>query len=298
MNNFLKSECYKVSHRAYPYTLLIIGVVIAIFINVSVWYAIHVIRIPFTIEGADIMNAGLYMMATIVWYCIIFTTDIGFSGEWRNNTMKNIVSFGTSRNTIFFGKCIVNTLLLLIGIVVVSAAYLLTNYICFRHDGSLTASAYQNYFLRFVIMLPMIIAGQTMASSLCMFFSTDLLWCGIYAVVVALLPNGIMLFLCHFPGSRSTPYHLHQSSYRLPDRCCMADTNHRPDCSRYGDRRRTSDPANCYFPVGVPEEGDKIKTDTHPTLRHDMHLFLYFIWIVLIIPLRSMIQDRPVCHLW
>lgn len=77
MNNFLKSECYKVSHRAYPYTLLIIGVVIAILINVSVWYAIHVIRIPFTIEGADIMNAGLYMMATIVWYCIIFTTDIG-----------------------------------------------------------------------------------------------------------------------------------------------------------------------------------------------------------------------------
>ena len=139
------------------------------------------------------------MMATIVWYCIIFTTDIGFSGEWRNNTMKNIVSFGTSRNTIFFGKCIVNTLLLLIGIVVVSAAYLLTNYICFRHDGSLTASAYQNYFLRFVIMLPMIIAGQTMASSLCMFFSTDLLWCGIYAVVVALLPNGIMLFYAIFP---------------------------------------------------------------------------------------------------
>lgn len=251
MNNFLKSECYKVSHRAYPYTLLIIGVVIAILINVSVWYAIHVIRIPFTIEGADIMNAGLYMMATIVWYCIIFTTDIGFSGEWRNNTMKNIVSFGTSRNTIFFGKCIVNTLLLLIGIVVVSAAYLLTNYICFRHDGSLTASAYQNYFLRFVIMLPMIIAGRTMASSLCMFFSTDLLWCGIYAVVVALLPNGIMLFYAIFPEVEALRIIYTNLPYRLPDRCCMADTNHRPDCSRYGDRRRTSDPANRYFPVGV-----------------------------------------------
>ena len=38
-----------------------------------------------------------------------------------------------------------------------------------------------------------------MASSLCMFFSTDLLWCGIYAVVVALLPNGIMLFYAIFP---------------------------------------------------------------------------------------------------
>ena len=218
MNNFLKSECYKVSHRAYPYTLLIIGAVIAILINVSVWYAIHVIRIPFTIEGADIMNAGLYMMATIVWYCIIFTTDIGFSGEWRNNTMKNIVSFGTSRNTIFFGKCIVNTLLLLIGIVVVSAAYLLTNYICFRHDGSLTASAYQNYFLRFVIMLPMIIAGQTMASSLCMFFSTDLLWCGIYAVVIALLPNGIMLFYAIFPEVDA----LHIIYSNLPTVCLTA----------------------------------------------------------------------------
>lgn len=93
MNNFLKSEFFKLSHRAYPYTLLIIGTVIAILINVSVWYALNVIHIPFEIEGSDLLMAGLYMMASIVWYCIIFTTDIGFSGEWRNNTMKNIVSF-------------------------------------------------------------------------------------------------------------------------------------------------------------------------------------------------------------
>lgn len=199
MNNFLKSEFFKLSHRAYPYTLLIIGTVIAILINVSVWYALNVIRIPFEIEGSDLLMAGLYMMASIVWYCIIFTTDIGFSGEWRNNTMKNIVSFGTSRNTIFFGKCIVNILILFIGIVVISGAYLLTNYICFKGDGSLTASIYRDYFLRFAIMIPMIIGGQTMASSLCMFFSTDLLWCGIYAVIVALLPNGIMLFYAIFP---------------------------------------------------------------------------------------------------
>lgn len=193
MNNFLKSEMYKLTRRTYPYTLVIIGVIIAILINVGVWYSQAVVHIPFTITGEDLLMAGLYMMASIVWYIIIFTTDIGFSGEWRNNTMKNTVSYGTSRYTIFFGKCIINLIILFIGIVAVSAVYMLTNYICFKADGSLTASVYEEYFLRFAAMTPLMIAGQTMASSLCMFFSTDLLWCGIYAVIVALLPNGIML---------------------------------------------------------------------------------------------------------
>ena len=199
MRNFLKSEFYKLFHRAYPYTLLIIGVIISIIINVAVWYALNVMKIPFSLEGSDMLNAGLYMMASIIWYCIIFSTDIGFSGEWRNNTMKNIVSFGTSRNTIFWGKCIMNTIILFIGIFVITGSYVLTNYICFKGDGSLTAEVYQEFLLRFAVMIPMIIGGQTMASSLCMFFSTDLLWCGIYAVIIALLPNGIMLFYTLFP---------------------------------------------------------------------------------------------------
>ncbi len=199
MSNYLKSEFYKLIHRAYPFVLLILCCITAILINAAVWYSQEVMRIPFTIEGADMLLAGLYMMASVIWYMIIFTTDIGFSGEWRNNTMKNAVSFGTPRATIFFGKCIMNFLILFIGIVIVSDVYFLTNYLCFHSDGSLTTSVYENYFLRLVLMMPLIFAGQMMASSLCMFFSTDLLWCGIYAVVIALLPNGILLITSLFP---------------------------------------------------------------------------------------------------
>ncbi|MGN0395776.1 MAG: ABC transporter permease [Coprococcus sp.] len=193
MSNYLKSEFYKLTHRAYPYVLLIICTVIAILINLAVWYSQNIMHIPFYIDGSDLLMAGLYIMANIICYMVIFTTDIGFSGEWRNNTMKNCVSFGVSRNTIFTGKCIINFIILFIGIIIVSGAYILTNYICFKSDESLTSDIYMEYFLRFLLMLPLIIAIQTMASSLCMFFSTDLLWCGIYAVVIAFLPNGLML---------------------------------------------------------------------------------------------------------
>jgi hypothetical protein len=158
-------------------------------------------HIAFTITGKDMLYAGLYMLSAIIWYMIIFTTDIGFSGEWRNNTMKNTVSYGTGRNIIFFGKCIINFLILLMGTLFVSAAYLLSNYICFRNDGSLTASTYGTYFFRLLLMIPLIIAGQTVATSLCMFFSTDLLWCGIYAVLVTLLPNGVLLLYALFPDN-------------------------------------------------------------------------------------------------
>lgn len=202
MSNYLKSEFYKLVHRAYPFVILILCSITAIIINYAVWYSQEVIRIPFAIEGEDMLMAGLYMMASVIWYMIIFTTDIGFSGEWRNNTMKNTVSFGTNRNTIFFGKCIMNFLILLIGILIVSDIYVLSNYLFFHNDGSLTTAVYGEFFLRFALMLPLIFAGQMMASSLCMFFSTDLLWCGIYAVVIALLPNGIYLISELFPEMR------------------------------------------------------------------------------------------------
>lgn len=198
MSNYLKSEFYKLIHRPYPYVILTLCITCAILINIAVWYSQAIMHIPFTIEGSDMLLAGLYIMSNIIWYMMIFTTDIGFSGEWRNNTLKNTISFGTSRNVIFFGKCIMNFLILFIGILLVSIMYILSNYLCFHSDGSLTGEIYQSYFLRFVLMLPLIFAGQIMASSLCMFFSTDLLWCGIYAVIIALLPNGVLLIYTLF----------------------------------------------------------------------------------------------------
>lgn len=202
MSKFLKSEVYKITHRIYPYVLLVICVLIAVLINWAVYYGQKVIDFGGSdITGCDLLYAGLYMLAAVIWYMVIFTTDIGFSGEWRNNTMKNTVSFGTNRNVIFFGKCIINFLLLLIGIVVVVGFYTLSNYIMFRNDGSLNSDVYTTFLFRFVIMLPLIFAGQTMASALCMLFSTDLLWCGIYAVIVALLPNGVLLIHTIFPDN-------------------------------------------------------------------------------------------------
>ena len=204
MADFLKSELYKITHRAYPYVLLILGVVLAIIINGAVYYGQKALNLGgYEITGQDMLYAGLYMMASIIWYMMIFTTDIGFSGEWRNNTMKNTISFGTNRNVIFSGKCIINFLILIIGTVVITGVYVLSNYLMFKGDGSLTSDVYATFMTRFLLMMPLIFAGQAMASSLCMFFSTDLLWCGIYAVLVALLPNGFMLLYALFPDNET-----------------------------------------------------------------------------------------------
>lgn len=204
MSNFLKSELYKLTHRVYPYVLLVLGIILAVIINWTVFYGQRMLHIGgYDITGSDMLYAGLYMMASIIWYMMIFTTDIGFSGEWRNNTMKNTVSFGTNRNVIFFGKCIINFLILIFGTLIITGVYILSNYLMFKNDGSLTSDVYSTFFTRFLLMLPLIFAGQAMASALCLFFSTDLLWCGIYAVIVALLPNGIMLFYALFPDNEA-----------------------------------------------------------------------------------------------
>ena len=98
---YLRAEMFKVFHRPYPYLFLL--VILAGEAALAVLLAAGLTSpgnpITFT-DGAAILIMGLGMGL----YCTLPVGDMVFSEQYRNNTLKNEVSFGLPRARIYLGK--------------------------------------------------------------------------------------------------------------------------------------------------------------------------------------------------
>ena len=117
MRNYLAAECYKTFRRKYFYIILAVCLGLEAVLlwgywttwkwgNSNVDFYSTAIMVPF------MLSIGLY--ATIV------TGDIVFSEQYKNNTLKNEVSYGLSRGRIYLGKLLVST-----GIAVLAAVVMM-----------------------------------------------------------------------------------------------------------------------------------------------------------------------------
>ena len=98
--DYTRAELFKVLHR--PYTYLFLAVMLAGEALLAALWASNVTSsntITFT-DGAGILVMGLSMGL----YCAIVTGDMVFSDQFKNNTLKNEVSFGLPRGRIYLGK--------------------------------------------------------------------------------------------------------------------------------------------------------------------------------------------------
>lgn len=103
MVDYLRGECYKVSHRQYLYiTLAVLMGLEALLVVLWAWMngtgggMAH-------IAGAD----GFSMVASMLsigFYASVLMADMVFSEQYKFNTLKNEVSFGLSRSRIYLGK--------------------------------------------------------------------------------------------------------------------------------------------------------------------------------------------------
>ena len=97
---YTRAELYKVLHRPYAYIFLAV-MLVGEALLAALW-ASNVTSgntITFS-DGAGILVLGLSMGL----YCCIVTGDMVFSDQYKNNTLKNEVSFGLPRGRIYLGK--------------------------------------------------------------------------------------------------------------------------------------------------------------------------------------------------
>lgn len=130
MRNYLCAECSKAFHRFYFFMALLVtllGVGVLVF---TCWLSYHWGNSGMTFQStaqmvAVILNVGLY--ATLI------TGDIVFSDQYKNNTLKNEVSYGVPRVRIYLGKLIVATVVAIVACVLLLGTYVGLCWLIFPH---------------------------------------------------------------------------------------------------------------------------------------------------------------------
>ena len=121
MRNYLAAECYKTFRRKYFYIALAVCLGLELVLlwcywltmswgNTGVSFATTAVLVPL------ILSVGLYAP--------LITGDIVFSDQYKNNTLKNEVSYGVPRARIYLGKLAVTALASVIAALVMLGLYL------------------------------------------------------------------------------------------------------------------------------------------------------------------------------
>ena len=168
MLNYIRAELYKAVHRVYFRVLL--GLVL-VGECLLVW-----IVYTSVMDGNNDINffSAIQLvprMLILGVFAAHLTSDMVFAGQYKSGTMKNEVSFGLSRLTIYFGKLIAMTLVSLIIMAVAMVFYSGLSWFIFDH--SVGAAAVMGYLgLSLLSALPIWLGMQALICALSFMFNS------------------------------------------------------------------------------------------------------------------------------
>lgn len=192
MLNVMRSEFYKVSRRKYPYLLIgitcllelmLLGIFVLSNRHHTSNFVVYEHVIPILVMA---FSAGLYFTLPIV--------DMVFSDEYKNLTLKNSVSFGTSRASIYFGKLFVQLIVAFISLVAMLAVIGGGAYLLLGVENSARALELTKFLLtRTAAALPLWIAGLCIVNMLAFMVKSSALYTVTFIGMIMLVPNLVKL---------------------------------------------------------------------------------------------------------
>ena len=135
MIKYIKSELYRLFCGKGSYLFIIICS--ALLVSANVVLAL-VKRSDETFPYATTSFAmGMFYTSMIVIYLLcISVASIVFGNEYTNHTMKNTISYGISRGSIYFGKFISELIFALMAFIIITGIDIATAYLLLENSGS------------------------------------------------------------------------------------------------------------------------------------------------------------------
>ena len=130
MRNYLAAECFKVCRRSYFYLALFLCLLGEGLLLLGYWLTWS--------WGNEMVNfsSTAMMVAPLLGvdiYATILTGDMVFSDQYKNNTLKNEVSYGVNRAVIYLGKLVTSLLVAVVAAAIMLAFYLGACWLFFPH---------------------------------------------------------------------------------------------------------------------------------------------------------------------
>ncbi len=120
MRNYLAAECYKTFRRKYFYIALAVCLGLELVLLGGYWLTLSWGNPNVTFSSTAVLVPFLLGMGL---YAPLITGDIVFSDQYKNNTLKNEVSYGVPRARIYLGKLLVSTGVAVLAAVVIGIFY-------------------------------------------------------------------------------------------------------------------------------------------------------------------------------
>ncbi len=133
MINYIKSELYRILHSKGAY--IFIGICSALLIAANIVLAVCKLAEPSFPYATTVFSTGTVMSSmTFVYILCITVAALVFGNEHTNHTMKNTVSYGITRGTLYFGKLIVQIIYAIVAFTIIIGAHLASAYLLLENS--------------------------------------------------------------------------------------------------------------------------------------------------------------------
>ncbi len=184
MRNYIKSECYRVTHTKEFYLFTGILAALAFLFQCALFH----FKSRYTTTAFSYSNLVANPMifsafGVLLAYCL-------YEDSHKNGTLKNTVASGISRPKIFVGKCIVSTASATFSMILTVTVWILSAELLLPRTGAVT---YQDLLME-ALMVYLISVANLICGIVCMeIFKNNIVGIIVWALIWFALPK---MFLC------------------------------------------------------------------------------------------------------
>ncbi|GAA0714514.1 hypothetical protein GCM10008904_30190 [Paraclostridium ghonii] len=184
MLNYIKSEFYRNINTKGNYIFLFGSISFVIFINVALGlFATSHMDFPYGNTKFSLScfytNMGILLMLCISLVSLIL------GQEFKNNTLKNSIAYGISRNQIYLGKFLIEVVISTINLVLISSVYVIVAYLMLEDSGIVYL---KDFIQTIVACFPLLLVSLTAAHCFYFIFDNDRTVAVTWAIIMALIP--------------------------------------------------------------------------------------------------------------
>lgn len=155
MSSYILSECYRLLRNTWSY--LFIGICSLLLLSSNIVLAAvsaSESKFPYATTAFSFGNVDTSM--SLVYILCLTVTGIVFGNEYANHTLKNSISYGINRASIYFGKFIVEVIYAIFAFTIIIGIHILSAYLLLENSGGKELEALIRACLA---SLPLLISG-------------------------------------------------------------------------------------------------------------------------------------------
>jgi len=179
--NYLKSELYQLVHKKAFYILLAACVLVPLSMTLLT-----------TATGTEryANTEFVFRAASSMWSLLFFIVPLIVSvmeaDDFTDGTLKNTLAYGISRRTVFYGKWVMELLLLVIAWTVTYIVLAASVFLLLTNNGT---SSFMLFNSSIAAVLPLTLAALAVSHCLCFLTEKPVTHLMLYAVIMIVLPE-------------------------------------------------------------------------------------------------------------